>query len=358
MNEFPFEITGTIDGYGWQRSNVRYMLNKMQGKPVRCRITSPGGDVSEAIAIAKLFEDHGDVTVEFVGFSASAATFLAFGAKSIEMHDDALWLCHKCSIPVNVYGMLNSDKIDKTIEELKAKKNSTDVVDLVIAKKYLARCEPKGKTLRDVLDLMAENKWLDAETALAWGFIDRVLTNGKKLTNEYREMMVENCVALKLPTPVFKTEEEPKTEDVAERIINGIKSFFKPKEEPKTEITNQHQSIMNKDFTTVNSLLGVEGFSVTDEKVTLTVAQLKAINDKLGEAAANQAAVDDAVKALDGLSDNIKNITGLTNKVNAVKIVLDKVPVGIPAGHNIPDKVENCSDVAKDPVNEYVKGQD
>ena len=41
-------------------------------------------------------------------FNASAATVLAFGAKSIEMHEDGMWLAHKCSLGVDIWGQLQS----------------------------------------------------------------------------------------------------------------------------------------------------------------------------------------------------------------------------------------------------------
>ena len=87
------EINGSIDHYGWQTSTLRYMLNKSKDKKVVCKINSPGGSVDQAIAISKLFEEHGNVTVEFIGFCASCVTFMAFGAKEIVASDDTFWLC-------------------------------------------------------------------------------------------------------------------------------------------------------------------------------------------------------------------------------------------------------------------------
>ena len=95
MNEVVLEVNGMIDHYGWQRTNIRYFLNKNKGNAVRLKVNSFGGSVNEAIAISKLLEDHGNVTVEFIGFCASAVTWMAFGAKTREMHEDSLWLCHK-----------------------------------------------------------------------------------------------------------------------------------------------------------------------------------------------------------------------------------------------------------------------
>ncbi|MGL4852553.1 MAG: ATP-dependent Clp protease proteolytic subunit, partial [Phocaeicola sp.] len=48
-----------IDHYGYQLSNIKYLLNRNKDKEVHCRINSPGGSVNAAIAISKAFAEHG-----------------------------------------------------------------------------------------------------------------------------------------------------------------------------------------------------------------------------------------------------------------------------------------------------------
>lgn len=369
MNEVILDINGMIDHYGWQRSYIRYFLDKNKGKAVRCRINSPGGSVDQALAISKLFESHGNVTVEFVGFCASAATFMAFGAKSIEMNEDSLWLCHKCTIPVSVYGNLNEEQLDATIRELERIKKNEEVINLVIAKKYLAKCSTKGKTLQDVFNLLKQEKWMDAETVLEWGFIDKIITGEGTMAEDYRNMLVENCVQMNLPSPfedgkppvVDKQEESAdmtQGNSLAAQFVNALKSIFMPTgKEPENNNPTNNSTIMNKNFVMVNALLGVEGLTENNGKVELTTDQLQTICNALKEADSNKQSVTKATEALDAISPNIKNVSGLENKIQVVAAVINMVPKGVPAGNALPkeDKVDDFSETAKDPVNDFVK---
>ena len=146
MNETVITLFGTIDRYWYNKNYLKYFLDKAKGQPVRLKVSSYGGDVAEAVAMSALMAEHGNVTVEFISFNASAATVLAFGAKSIEMHEDGMWLAHKCSLGVDIWGQLNADQLEDTIKELQNKKKSAEAIDLMIAQKYINRSgqKPEG----------------------------------------------------------------------------------------------------------------------------------------------------------------------------------------------------------------------
>lgn len=364
MNEVVLEVNGMIDHYGWQRTNIRYFLNKNKGNAVRLKVNSFGGSVNEAIAISKLLEDHGNVTVEFIGFCASAVTWMAFGAKTREMHEDSLWLCHKSSIRVDIYRTMNSDQLADTIKQLENEKKNQDAIDLIIAKKYADMCADKDKSLADVFDLMKQERWLSADEVKEWGFIDNIIPGINKITDEYRNLLIENCAALNFPLPaIIDKQDDPLANDevsesLVNRIVNSIKAIFTPM--PKSTEDNNpinNSTIMNKTFVMVNALLGVEGLAENNGKVELTIDQLQKICNALKEADDNKQSVTKATEALDAISPNIKGITGLENKIQAVAVVLNMVPKGVPAGNALPkeDKAEDFSETAKDPVNEFVK---
>lgn len=355
MNEEILEINGIIDGYGWQRSNIRYALNKCKGKKVRCKVNSWGGSVNEAIAISKMFEEHGDVTVEFVGFCASAATWMAFGAKSIEIYEDSLWLCHKSTVLVSMYKTLNADELDATIQKLQNDKKSQEAIDLIIAKKYADRCKQKGKNLQDVFELMKQERWMTATEALEWGFVDRMIPGINKANNEYRAMLAENCAALQFPMlPPATQQDEPANEDIVDRFINGVKTLF-------NKNTNQNQSqAMEKQLNLplLAALLAVNAIQSKDGVITLNEEQLNNIEAALGQK--NKAEQDlQAVNAqLDAISDNIKSIEGTDNKIKAVAAVINMIPSGAPAGTQIPPKDKSEDFTSNDPVNDYLKNKD
>ena len=364
MDEFVFTIPGRIDQYWYNKGYVRYFLDKAQGKPVRLKVTSYGGDVGEAVAISNLLAEHGDVTIEFIGFNASAATWMAFGAKSVEAHEDAMWLAHKCATGINIYGALNADQIDAKIKELENAKKSNEAIDLMIAKKYADRCK---KTVKDVMDLMDESRWMPASEALEWGFIDKVLPGINKKPVISDEIF-NSFEAMGLPIPELPDNETK--DSLVKQIVDGIKGLVAPQKNDQS-ITNI-KPIMRTEFVSVNQILNCQGLEEKDGKVTLTVDQVKALNDALvaagsakekaeGELAAakndKKTAEDNltaAVSAIDALSDDVKNAADMPAKVKVIKNVLDKVPGMKPvAPVNQTDGSPDFSDVAVDPINYF-----
>ena len=355
-------ISGSIDSYGWFRWNVQNALSHHKDEEVHLIIMSPGGVVNEAIAISDMLAEHGNVTIEFSGLAASSATWLAFGAKRVIMHEDTLWLCHKSSAPVNEWSQMTADELQSYIDKLQGQKKSLEVIDAIIAKKYLDRASSKGKTLQQVVELMNEERYLPAADCLAWGFVDEVLPTKSAIDEGNVTVNNEFLGAIHLPLRAEPagTEDEngngPVNEtSLADRIVQKLTSLFRNGSQAATQTdTNpqnntQPQTIMNKDYVSVNALLQVEGFEVTDGKVTMTVDQLAAIENALK-------ASGEAVKVLDEVSPKVKAITGLQNKVTAVTLMLDSAPVA-PAQVSKP-AAKNSNDVTVeggDPITDEVR---
>lgn len=376
MEQVTIDIRGMIDGYGYQLSNVRYLLKQNKGKQVLCRVNSFGGSVNDAMMISQEFADHGNVTVRFLGFCASAATWMAFGAKRIEMAEDAFWLCHKSSVTVDIWKQMNSDDLEATIKQLQKDKKNQEAIDLTIAKKYADR---SGKSVEDMLALMNEARWLKAEEVKALGFVDDIVkADGKSFTKQQQQSIVANCAALNMPTPTFDPDNESPS------LIDRLKRVFSFKEETTEEPENnapldtpvedtvppvedsqenshQIQKTMNSEFTNLNSLLSVEGVEVADNQVTLTVEQLQTIENALSERDTIQQAVNKATATLDSISDTVKDIEGLNNKVLAMKNVLDRMPLTAPAAAVVPGnsaedtKQKELAEDCKDPINELAR---
>lgn len=325
---FKKRINGSIDSYGWFRWNVQQALSDHKNEEVHLIIMSPGGVVNEAIAISDLLADHGNVTVEFSGLAASAATWLAFGAKRVIMHEDTLWLCHKSSTTVDEWARMNADELDALIEKLKSQQKNLEVIDAIIAKKYLDRCAPNGKTLQQVVDLMKEERYLPAAECLTWGFVDDVLPTKASSTEDSVKISNEFLNAIHLPAverveePEAQAAENPTfIENLARRIVDVFRSRnAEDKAVPSEEEKQQPITIMKKDFKLINALLGVEGVEVAEDKATLTVDQLTAIEARLKE-------LDEAENRLDEVNAKVKGMTGIANKVAAVTLMLDRAPI-------------------------------
>ena len=94
--EYDIYINDTI-GYPISAAYVKGLLQDYKDKPCNVYISSFGGAVADALQIHQMFLEHGNVTAYVYGFTASAATIIAMGAKKIIMGEYALMLIHRCS---------------------------------------------------------------------------------------------------------------------------------------------------------------------------------------------------------------------------------------------------------------------
>ncbi|MFV0332252.1 MAG: ATP-dependent Clp protease proteolytic subunit [Dysgonomonas sp.] len=151
-----------IDGYigVWTSSAyyIKSILNKNAKDAVNVRFSSMGGKVADAIDIATQFETHGKVTADLVAFNASASTVASLGASKIRMHVNAGYLIHKAMSPIDIYAYMNEDDIDELIKQLEKEKKENEKITLILARMYVNKT---GKSLTDILNLMAEQTWLN-----------------------------------------------------------------------------------------------------------------------------------------------------------------------------------------------------
>lgn len=371
MKQATLKIYSPIDSYGWQLWRVRSFLSEHAKDEVVIEINSLGGSVNDAMMISKEIKDHGNVTVRLLAFCASAVTWMAYGAKRVEIADDALWLCHQASVGVSIYASLNADELESTINDLQKSKKLAEATDLIIARKYLDKATANGKetTLANVLDLMREEKYLTAQEVLELGFVDAIITGAKSMTNEVRQFVIENHATLQMPDVPAATE-QPEDEGLVTRVRNIVTELFGNRQPEKTEEkkeTNKQPQPKNniemkKQFILINALLGVTALQAgEDGKVTLTQDQLQSIEDELTAKKDAVQTVKEATDALDAISDNVKSIDGLKNKVMAVKTVLDRTPLVAPVTPAPLEKTEDqkkaeeLADSAKDEVNQEAK---
>lgn len=258
-------LIGGIDRYSISYDYVKYLMDELGAGPIIAKITSFGGDVNQALLIKELFENHGDVTVEYIGFNASASTIIGHGAAKTTIREDSMYLVHKPSIWIDTWGRMDADELAIAIEELEGKKKDAEKVTLLIAQDYVNN---RGMEMATVEKLMKDARWLSAKEAVELGLVDELIASKQKktpVTNEVMAMLSANGY----PVPTSEEVEDAPLNE--ESIINKILN----KLSPKTQIT------MNKEFSFVNQVLGVEGVEVKDEKVTLSIAQLTAMNDAI-----------------------------------------------------------------------------
>lgn len=309
---------------GTDKQSIRQKLASYKGKHVDVKISSLGGSLDDGLDIRQQFLDHGDVTAFLHGFVASAATVIAMGAKKIVMGKYALFLVHQCSNYVFEWGQMNATELQELIDRLQKNKEDNEKIDMVLAAMYASRC--KNHTQEELLDLLKESKWLTAQEALDWGFVDEILDadeEAPELTNALAKKF--NAAGL----PLTGLEIQPDRGGMLQSIfdsLKAIKDMISPKDKLATCNENTSTIIVNmeKEFKTVASVLKVDTLASQDGSVTLTADQMQAIEDRLNALESQHS--DDANtiaerdNTINDLEQQVKNLQAApadeTNKVD------------------------------------------
>lgn len=126
-------------------------------------INSPGGSVFEGRAImAALSRFNGKTVAHIDSLCASAATSIALACSEVEMSQGAFFMIHNAS------GMAWGDK--------NAMRETADLLEKIEGSIVADYTTKTGKEADEVVAMMDAETWMDADEALAHGFIDRITT--------------------------------------------------------------------------------------------------------------------------------------------------------------------------------------
>lgn len=310
--DYNISIDAHIGPWGYSKNFVRSQMSGLKNKPVNVRVSSLGGSVDDALDIRQQFIDHGNVTCYLYGYVASAATILATGAKKTCMSQYAFYLIHKVSNWVDAWGNYNADQIQQLIDDLKANKLENDKMDLVLANLYANKCKKK---VDDILPILKEGRWLTAQEALKYGFIDEIVEDGSKLN--FDDTMKTRFNIFHLPAlPAIEDKTESQEAETAPRWFNNfVNKFFKGHQpdtpQAQNKPLNHSTTQMKKDYQKVNSILKIEGVEVDkDGKVTLTEDQVKALNDHIANLEQESSDKDNQISELKKQNENLKKSDG------------------------------------------------
>lgn len=310
--DYNISIDSHIGPWGYSKNFVRNQMSGLKNKPVNVRVSSLGGSVDDALDIRQQFIDHGNVTCYLYGYVASAATILATGAKKTCMSQYAFYLIHKVSNWVDAWGNYNADQIQQLIDDLKANKLENDKMDLVLANLYANKCKKK---VDDILPILKEGRWLTAQEALKYGFIDEIVEDGSKLNFDDAMKTRFNMFNLPaLPTMEDKTE-SPESDNAPSWFKNFVNIFIKGHQPDTPQAQNKTLNLsttkMKKNYQKVNSILNIEGVEVDkDGKVTLTEDQVKALNDRIVNLEQESSDKDSQISELKKQNENLQKSDG------------------------------------------------
>ncbi|MEG1950619.1 MAG: Clp protease ClpP [Odoribacter sp.] len=362
MAKSEFDIDGYIETYGYSNTYVKSFLSEAGNNPVICRVCSYGGDFMMALNIKDQFALKGNVTVDISGYAASAATLIGLGAATTRISNTSFYLIHKVMCWVNSWGFMNEDQLTEVINHLEKIKDENEKMTLVAAKAY---SEKSGKSVVDILNLMKEEKWLTADEAKEWGFVDEVYNTTGKL-NIARISEKLNRLGLPVLPGSSSTvmTDSNETDTIVAKILSGLKCILPSKSTsdrlPLENINPDDQSIKKpqnkiemKTFTQVNTILSVSSLESADgEGVYLNETQLQQLEDaivanhtNIANLQQHETAYNDAVTRLDALHPDIAKADGLEAKVNKLQEKLSAKPAVAPSETNV-DKSERKTDGA------------
>lgn len=158
-----FEVIGEDwwTGGGVTAKRISAALRSIGDKDVTVKINSPGGDMFEGIAIYNLLRAHpAKVTVEVLGWAASAASIIAMAGDEIRMGLGTFMMVH------NAWGVVIGNRHD-----MREAASLFDGFDGAIADIYEART---GMKRADIVKLMDAETFMGPSDAVKNGFADGV----------------------------------------------------------------------------------------------------------------------------------------------------------------------------------------
>jgi ATP-dependent Clp protease protease subunit len=148
-------------GGGFTAKRMSAALRAIGAKDVTVQINSPGGDMFEGIAIYNLLREHpAKVSVQVMGWAASAASIIAMAADDIRMGLGTFMMVH------NAWGVVIGNRHD-----MRDAATLFDGFDSAIADIYVART---GQDRKVVDKLMDAETFMGPSEAVKNGFADAV----------------------------------------------------------------------------------------------------------------------------------------------------------------------------------------
>lgn len=135
-------------------------LAEIDTELIQLRINSPGGSVTDALAIMNTIRDHPAYVIGHIdGITASAATIIMMGCDRVEVEPGGMLMVHKASMQV--------DGDDDDLEKLALwlRRQSENVADLYAQK--------SGGTREQWMALMTAETWMYGEEAVSLRLADK-----------------------------------------------------------------------------------------------------------------------------------------------------------------------------------------
>ncbi len=157
------EMRGPIGDFegGISADDFRDCLKDHAGADVTIHLDSQGGSVSDGLAMYNAIIQHdGEVTIHIDTIAASIATVIACAASKVIINSNAKFMIHRCW----TQAMGNCKDFRSTADIM-------EMMDRDIATTYAERT---NQDMDALIAMMDAETWMDADEALAQGFVDEI----------------------------------------------------------------------------------------------------------------------------------------------------------------------------------------
>lgn len=203
-----------IGFWGTQAKDFRNQLDLVDGD-LDIEINSVGGDVMAGLGMYNMLRNHAakghTVTTRVTGVAASIASIIALAGDKREMPSNAFAMVH--AVSGGAWG---------TADEIREQADVVDKIQASLRKIYVDRM---GIDDNKAVEIMAKDTWLNADEALAMGFVTSVVdpVHATAKFDLQRAALPEHVAAVfknqaedPAPEPVQEPEPEPVQEPVLE----------------------------------------------------------------------------------------------------------------------------------------------
>lgn len=156
---------------------VQQAIENDEDEEIVLDVASNGGDVFSASEIYTMLKSSGkNIVVNIQGLAASAASVISMAGNTVNISPTAQLMIHKAS----VIGAGNADDFEHEAKVLNG-------IDESIASAYELKT---GMKQEDLLQMMANETWLNAKEAVDKGFADNIM-----FSNDEEEIVVTNSIS-------------------------------------------------------------------------------------------------------------------------------------------------------------------
>lgn len=157
---------------------VQQAIENDEDNEIILDVASNGGDVFSASEIYTMLKSSGkNIVVNIQGLAASAASVISMAGNTVNISPTAQLMIHKAS----VVGAGNADDFEHEAKVLNG-------IDESIASAYELKT---GMKQEDLLQMMANETWLNAKEAVDKGFADNIMFSN----DEEEEIVVTNSIS-------------------------------------------------------------------------------------------------------------------------------------------------------------------